>query len=102
MRYLTPFNMNSSPSTSNYENLGLYVNHTSSSKSASEKNGRAIRRVFRKPVVEVQPWNVIECTIILRSSDGTVREVSGYEVRRGEIQKRFINREGVERFISQN
>lgn len=94
--------MNSSPSTSNYENLGLFINRSSSSKSASEKNGRAIRRVFRKPVVKVQPWNVEECTIILRSSDGSVREVSGFEVRRGEVVKRFVNREGVERFISQN
>jgi predicted trehalose synthase len=85
-----------------YSPVAQFVSTTSTSTSASERNGRAIRKVFRKPSVKVQPWNVEHCTIILRSSDGSVREVSGFEVRRGEVSKRFVNREGVERFISQN
>ena len=95
--------MNSSPSISNYENLGLYLTSSQTSKSASERNGRAVRRVFRKPTSQpVEAWNVEECTIQLRSENGSVREVSGFSVSRGEIQKRFVNIESVQRFISQN
>jgi hypothetical protein len=100
---LKPLNvMNSSPSISNYENLGLYINRSYSSSSASERNGRAVRRVFRKPKPVVEAWNVEECNIQLRSENGSVREVSGYQVSRGEVVKRFVNIESVQRFISQN
>jgi hypothetical protein len=95
--------MSSFPSITNYENLGLYLTSSQTSKSASERNGRAVRRVFRKPAPKtVEAWNVEECTIQLRSENGSVREVSGFEVSRGEVVKRFVNMEGVQRFISQN
>jgi hypothetical protein len=95
--------MSSSPSISNYENLGLYLTTNSTSKSASDRNGRAIRRVFRKPASKpAEAWNVEECNIQLRNENGSVREVSGYVVRRGEVTKRFVNMESVQRFISQN
>jgi hypothetical protein len=102
---LTPLTMNSSPSISNYENLGLYLTSSQTSKSASERNGRAIRRVFRKPTptpITTLDWNVEECNIQLRNENGSVREVSGYLVCRDEISKRFVNMESVQRFISQN
>jgi hypothetical protein len=99
---LTQKDMNSSPSISNYENLGLYLTSSQTSKSASERNGRAIRRVFRKTKPVVEAWNVEECNIQLRSENGSVREVSGYLVCRGEVTKRFVNMESVQRFISQN
>ncbi len=95
--------MNSSPSISNYENLGLYLTSSQTSKSASERNGRAVRRVFRKPTSQpVEAWNVEECTIQLRSETGSVREVSGFSVSRGEVVKRFVDIESVQRFISKN
>jgi hypothetical protein len=101
---LKPLNvMNSSPSISNYEKLGLYISSSRTSTSASERNGRAVRRVFRKPAQKpVEAWNVEECTIQLRSENGSVREVSGFSVSRGEVVKRFVNIESVQRFISQN
>ena len=95
--------MSSSPSITNYENLGLYLSSSQSSHSAGEKNGRAIRRVFRKPTPQlVEAWNVAECNIQLRSETGSVREVSGFSVSRGEVVKRFVDIESVQRFISKN
>jgi hypothetical protein len=95
--------MSSSPSISNYENLGLYsTSPLSTSKSASERNGRAVRRVFRRPKPVVEAWNVEECNIQMRSENGSIREVSGFEVSRGEVVKRFVNMESVQRFISKN
>ena len=94
--------MSSSPSITNYENLGLYLTSSQTSKSASERNGRAVRRVFRKPKPVVEVWNVEECNIQMRSENGSIREVSGFEVSRGEVVKRFVNMESVQRFISKN
>jgi hypothetical protein len=99
---LNKTDMNSSPSISNYDKLGLYVSSSRTSTSASERNGRVVRGVFRKPKPVVEAWNVEECTIQLRSENGSVREVSGYSVSRGEVVKRFVNIESVQRFISQN
>ena len=85
-----------------YSPVAEYVSTTSTSTSAGERNGRAIRRKFRKPVSTVEPWNVDECKIMLRGSDGSIREVAGFVVRRGDEVRRFVNRECAERFISQN
>lgn len=93
-----------------YSPVAQFVSTTSTSTSASERNGRAIRRSFKrgpkavreKQAVMAGRWEVDECTIMLRGSDGSIREVSGYVVRRGKVVKRFVNREGVERFLSQN
>lgn len=100
---LTPLNMSSSPSISNYSEIGQYRNSSPYVKSAGERNSKAIRRRFRRPAVEKpQPWNVRQCVIQLRDVEGLVREVSGYEVSRGEVVKRFVSFEGMSRFISQN
>jgi hypothetical protein len=81
----------------------IFVSHSHTSNSASERNGRAVRRVFRKPTPAPLPaWNVDECVIQLRGVDGSVREINGYVVRRGEVEKRFVSMESVQRFILQN
>jgi hypothetical protein len=96
--------MKTSASITNYENLGLYLTASlSTSKSASEKNGRAIRKTFTKPATKPQPvWEVEECVIQMRNETGSVKEIAGFEVHRGLITKRFITIESVQRFISKN
>ena len=89
-----------------YNPDAIFVSHSNTSNSVSEKNGRAVRRVFRKPIpappTQLPAWNVEESIIQLRRVDGSVNEVNGYTVRRGEVEKRFINLECAQRYISQN
>jgi len=86
-----------------YNPDAIFVSHSHTSNSASERNGRVVRRVFRKPTPAPLPaWNIEECIIQLRRADGSISEVNGYVARRGEVEKRFINLECVQRYISQN
>ena len=98
----TPFVMSYSPSISNYSELGQYVNSTPICRAASEKSGRAVRRIERRVRVVRQPWNVEFSQFQLRGGDGTMREVDGWVVSREGVVKRFVNYEGVLRFVSQN
>jgi hypothetical protein len=94
--------MSSSPSISNYSDLGQYVNSTPICRAASEKSGRAVRRIVKRVKQVKQIWNVEFSQFQLRGSDGSMKEVGGWIVSRGDVVKRFVNYEGVLRFVSQN
>jgi hypothetical protein len=94
--------MSSSPSISNYENLGLYVSSSHSSTSAGERNGRVIRYRVKRAVEAKPEWKIEECTIEIRNSEGVVKTVNGFSVTNGTITKRFVNMEGVNKFIQKN
>jgi hypothetical protein len=102
---LNPLNMNASVSISNYENLGLFINHTSSSKSASEKNGRAIRRKFRNPMSVKQTPITFEYSVevsVLNLIGGGKRETEIVTVKGGGIEKRFVSLELAQRWVENN
>ncbi len=47
-------------------------------------------------------WKIEECTIEIRNSEGVVKTVNGFSVTNGTITKRFVNMEGVNKFIQKN
>jgi hypothetical protein len=98
---LTPLNMSSSPSTSNYESLGFYKSHSYTSSSASEKSGRAIRYRVRKPKVQKQSLT-IDVREVELNLNGVKSVKSIYVVVGGRTEHKFISRESAENFITTN
>lgn len=97
--------MNASPSITNYENLGLFINHNSYFKSVSEKNGKCVRRRFKKPITETPTPITFEYTVevsVLNLIGGGKRETEIVTVKGGGIEKRFVSLESAQRWVENN
>ena len=93
--------MTTSPSTTNFENIGMYLKTTYNCP-WENRNGKAIRKTFKKPVVVTPKWEVNECIIPIRNAEGVTNTINGFEVTRGSVTNRFITMEAVNKFIVNN
>lgn len=91
--------MYSSPSISNYSSLGLYKRgELPTSKSCSEKNGRAVRVRFPNPKRVAPVYSMWNESSVLRLLDGDVRRDLVVVQYKG-IQKRFVDEDRAMEYV---
>lgn len=94
--------MNSSPSTSSYDSLGMYKRTSFSFATAGEKSGRAIRIKTKRMKREVTPQLSIEERTSVLNLNGVQTTQTLYVVVGGKVERKFISEEGAKSFISLN